>query len=52
MQELLEQLQTKLLKENKSKQKNDIELATNLDEKFFVFGISNLTDSLKRKKVL
>ena len=31
MQELLEQLQTKLLKENKSKQKNDIELATNLD---------------------
>jgi hypothetical protein len=50
--ELLEQLQTKLLKENKSKQKADVELATNLDEKFFVFVISNLTDSLKRKKVI
>jgi hypothetical protein len=40
------------LKENKTKQKTDIELATNLDEKHFVFVIVNLTDSLKRKKVI
>jgi hypothetical protein len=50
--ELLENLQSRLLKENKSKQKTDIELATNLDEKYFVFVIINLTDSLKRKKVI
>lgn len=45
-------MQSKLLKENKCKQKTDTELATNLDEKHFVFVISNLTDSLKRKKVI
>ena len=45
-------MQTKLLKENKSKQKTDVELPTNLEEKHFVFVISNLNDSLKRKKVL
>lgn len=45
-------MQSKLLKENKSKQKTDVEIATNIEEKHFVFVISNLTDSLKRKKVL
>ena len=45
-------MQTKLLKENKNKQKMDIELAINLEEKHFVFVICNLTDSLKRKKVI
>lgn len=50
--ELIENMQSKLLKETKNKQKNDIELATNLEDKSFVFVISNLTDSLKRKKVL
>ena len=50
--DLLENLQTRLLKENKNKQKADIELAIDLEEKHFVFAISNLTDSLKRKKVL
>ena len=41
-----------MLKENKAKQKNDLETATNLEEKHFLFVISNLSDSLKRKKVL
>lgn len=50
--ELLENMQSKLLKETKNKQKNDLELNTNLEEKSFVFVISNLTDSLKRKKVI
>ncbi len=45
-------MQTKLLKENKAKQKTDLEIATNLEDKHFVFVISNLSDSLKRKKVL
>ena len=45
-------MQSKLLKENKSKQKTDVEIATNIEEKHFIFVISNLTDSLKRKKVL
>lgn len=45
-------MQSKLLKETKNKQKNDLELNTNLEEKSFVFVISNLTDSLKRKKVI
>ena len=45
-------MQAKLLKENKAKQKNDLETVTNLEEKHFLFVISNLSDSLKRKKVL
>jgi hypothetical protein len=48
---LLENLQTKLLKENKNKQK-DGEVGANLEEKHFLFVVTNLTDSLKRKKVI
>lgn len=52
MNELLENLQTRLLKENKTKQKNEGELNVNLDDKYFIFVVSSLTDSLKRKKVI
>jgi hypothetical protein len=52
MNELLENLQTRLLKENKNKPKNEPEFNSNLSEKYFLFTISNLTDSLKRKKVI
>ena len=52
MREMLEVLQTRLLKENKGKSKNDPEISGNLEDKSFVFMVSNLTDSLKRKKVM
>lgn len=45
-------MQTRLLKENKGKQKNESEVNANLEEKYFLFVVSNLTDSLKRKKVI
>jgi hypothetical protein len=50
--QLLENLQTKLLKENKNKQKTDADIHPNLEEKHFLFAVTNLTDSLKRKKVI
>jgi hypothetical protein len=40
-----------LLKENKNKQK-DGEVGGNLYEKHFLFVVTNLNDSLKRKKVI
>lgn len=40
-----------MLKENKNKQKEG-EVGGNLEEKHFLFVVSNLTDSLKRKKVI